>query len=141
MSKPYRPSGSQTGPGDSSPPPSLQEALSQTWGPVRSVGATTFACFRPYGPYTIPAHSDDGRLIANIILTPDGQTQIIFHTSDSEQENATVRFDARVLTDEAAGPVPFTEGEAKLSPREGACQIEPPERGGILLVRFAFLDR
>jgi hypothetical protein len=108
---------------------------------VQSVGATTFAFFRPYEPYTIPARGDDERLVANIILTPDGQIQIIFHTSDPELENATARFDARVLTDEAAGPVPFTEGEAKLSPREGACQIEPPERGGILLVRFAVLDR
>jgi hypothetical protein len=108
---------------------------------VRSVGATTFSFFRPYEPYTIPARSDDERLIANIILTPDGQMQIIFHTSDPELENATVRFDVRVLADEAAEPVPFTEGKVRLSPREGACRIEPPERGGILLVRFAVLDQ
>jgi hypothetical protein len=108
---------------------------------VQSAGATTFAFFRPYEPYTIPARSDDERLIANIILTPDGQMQIIFHTSDPELENATVRFDVRVLADEAAEPVPFTEGKVRLSPREGACRIEPPERGGILLVRFAVLDQ
>jgi hypothetical protein len=141
MSKPYRSSGSWTGSGDSSPPPSLRETLSWIWGPVRSVGATTFSFFRPYEPYTIPARSDDGRLIANIILTPDGRIQIIFHTSDPELENATVRFDVRVLTDEATEPVPFTEGRVKLSPREGACRIEPPERGGTLLVRFAVLDQ
>jgi hypothetical protein len=92
-------------------------------------------------PYTIAAHSDDKRLIANIILTPDGQIQIIFHTNDPKLENATVRFDVRVLTDEATEPVPFTEREVKLSPREGACRIEPPERGGILFLRFAVLDR
>jgi hypothetical protein len=141
MSKPYRFSGSRTGSGDSSPSPSLRETLSRIWGPVRSVGATTFSFFRPYEPYTIPARSDDGRLIANIILTPNGQVQIIFHASDPELENATVRFDACVLTSVAAEPVPFTEGRVKLSPREGACRIEPPERGGTLLVRFAVLDQ
>jgi hypothetical protein len=52
-----------------------------------------------------------------------------------------VRFDVRVLTDEKTEPVPFTEGEVKLSPREGACRIEPPERGSTLLVRFAILDQ
>jgi hypothetical protein len=108
---------------------------------VRSVGATTFAFFRPYEPYTIPARSDDGRLIANIILTPDGQIQILFRANAPELESSTVRFDVRVLTDEAAEPVPFTEGEVRLSPREGACRIEPPERGGVLLVRFAVLDQ
>jgi hypothetical protein len=83
------------------------------------VGGTTFAFFKPYEPYTIAAHSDDKRLIANIILTPDGRIQIIFHANDPGLENATVRFDVRVLTDEATEPVPFTEGEVRLSPREG----------------------
>jgi hypothetical protein len=108
---------------------------------VRSAGGTTFAFFTLDRPRTIVAHSDDGRLIANIIITPDGQTQIIFHADDPELENATVRFDVRVLSDEAAEPVPFTEGEVKLSPREGVCQIESPKRGDILFVRFAVLDQ
>jgi hypothetical protein len=80
------------------------------------VGATTFAFFRPYEPYTIPARSDDKQLIANIILTPDGQIQILFHANAPELENATVRFDVRVLADEATEPISFTEGEVKLSP-------------------------
>jgi hypothetical protein len=108
---------------------------------VRSAGAATFAFFRPYEPYTIAARSDDERLIANIVLATDGQIHIIFQASDPKLENATVRFDVRVLADEATEPVPFTEGEVKLSPREGACRIEPPERGGVLLVRFAVLDQ
>jgi hypothetical protein len=108
---------------------------------VRSAGGTTFPFFTLNYPRTIVAHSDDERLIANIIITPDRQTQIIFHTDDPELENATVRFDVRVLSDEAAEPVPFTEGEVKLSPREGACQIESPKQDDVLFVRFAVLDR
>jgi hypothetical protein len=105
------------------------------------VGATTFAFFKPYAPHTIAARSDDERLLANIILTPDGRIQIIFHTNDPALENAIVRFDVRVLAGEAAEPVPFTEGEVRLSPREGARRIEPPEQGGVLFVRFAILDQ
>jgi hypothetical protein len=51
MSKPYRSSGSWTGSRGSPPLPSLQETLSQIWGPVRSVGGTTFAFFKPYEPF------------------------------------------------------------------------------------------
>ncbi len=67
--------------------------------------------------------------------------QIIFHASDPELENATVRFDVRALTDEATEPILFMEGEGRLSPREVGFRIEPLKQDIILLVRFAVLDR
>ncbi len=123
------------------PVPPLQETLSQIWGPVRSAGEMTFSYFTLDCPRTVAANSADGRLIANLIIRTDGKMRIIFHTEDPALENATVRFDVRVLSDEAAEPVPFTEGEVKLSPREGACQIESPKQDDVLFVRFAVLDR
>jgi hypothetical protein len=101
----------------------------------------TFSYFTLDCPRTVAANSADGRLIANLIIRTDGKMRIIFHTEDPALENATVRFDVRVLSDEAAEPVPFTEGEVKLSPREGACQIESPKQDDVLFVRFAVLDR
>jgi hypothetical protein len=144
MSRPYRFSGSQTGSRDSSPSPSLREALSQIWGPVRSAGEMTFSYFTLDCPRTVAANSADGRLIANLIIRADGKMRIIFHTEDPALENATVCFDVRILEPDAADPVPLAEGRVNLSPRQGHCPIVSPrelKRGDKLSVRFAALDQ
>jgi hypothetical protein len=144
MSKPYRFSGSRMGSGGSSPSPSLQEALSQIWGPVWSAGEMTFSYFTLNCPRTISADSADGRLIANLIIRTDGKMRIIFHAEDPALENATVCFDVRILEPDAADPVPLAEGRVNLSPRQGHCPIVSPrelKRGDKLSVRFAALDQ
>jgi hypothetical protein len=111
---------------------------------VRSAGETTFSYFTLDCPRTVAANSDDGRLIANLIIRTDGKMRIIFHTEDPALENATVCFDVRILEPGAAGPVPIAGGMANLSPRQGHCPIVPLrelKQGDKLSIRFAVLDQ